>query len=156
MQFGLHDGFFLFFGKVVWWWWMNEVEKPKVLFFWWKNIFNQLGRDLRLLRSCGLNWTWKWERKTLIRDCIHWSSFLKCFFYLQCGLKKWQSPFRLQRKAAALSVSVLLYWILCPTEGGPKGDPAQFLFVPPAGLRDVPLAGRKPWLCACYTPYLSF
>lgn len=42
--------------------------------------------------------------------------FFKVLFYLPYGLRKWQSPFRLQRKATP--VSVLLYCILNPTEGG--------------------------------------
>lgn len=115
---------FCFLRKVVWCWYMNEVEKPKVSFFGWKNTFNHSGRDLKLLRSCVFNWTWEWEGKTLIRDFIHWwIMFFKVLFYLQYGLRKWQSLIRLQRKATA--VSVLIYWILNPTVGGrAKGDTA--------------------------------
>lgn len=137
-----------FGGKIVWCWCMNEVEKPKVVFFRWKRA----GRDLKLLRSCVFNWTSEWERKTIIRDCINQRMFFRALFYLQLGSESGSLHSDCKEKPH-LSLSSSTESL---TPQKVEGQRETLLSIcTPSCVRDVPLAGRKPWSCACNTPLLA-
>lgn len=88
---------------------MCEVEKPKVPIFG-KKYFKSVrkgSKDAEKLFLTGLeNGKKKKKSRILSIVCLIKECFSKCFFP-QYGLRKWQSPFRLQR--TAVPVSVLIY-----------------------------------------------